>query len=143
MKRLCKEYTISTDGKFRLSYGTIDKDNPSVVFITGKTWVIPPSVCDMKDRVGNVLKDMRTTVRKAVFRRMSITDKYILDFDMKPESIVPGRKKFVSFELLVKQRNGSQNKDIKLIMSEMSDIANKIAYGLEASLNKNSFKWSD
>lgn len=136
-ERKNKEYKLESDNSFRIKYGSMDKDNPKVVYINGDTWMIPPKIEGIKSSIPSIERNVRNFVKYQVNTNDMLDKSFIFDFDLKPDSIVPGRKKFISFELFVRQKRTDSLLSIK---ENIRDIASKISWKIENELTSNEFK---
>ena len=136
-ERKNKEYKLESGNSFRIKYGSMDKDNPKVVYINGDTWMIPPKIEGIKSSIPSIERNVRNFVKYQVNTNDMLDKSFIFDFDLKPDSIVPGRKKFISFELYVRQR---ETKKLTEISDAIKEMASKITGKIEEELLDNDFE---
>ena len=131
-KKLNKELKLDTANGFRLSLGTVNRENPTVVYVTGKAWAVPPELDNARYAVDCIKRCLRTSVRTEFARAPELDTNYIIEFDLKADSIIPKRRKFISFELLFKQR---EPQDIRYLSGFFQERLDKITERLHDKLN--------
>lgn len=136
-ERKNKEYKIKLDNSFKAKYGSTDKDNPKVVYINGSAWMIPPKIEDIKTVIPTIERNVKNFIKFEINNQQNLDKSFILDFDLKPDSIIPGRRKFISFELFVRQR---ETKSLSEISNEMKEMVSKITCKIERELMENEFE---
>ena len=135
-ERKNKEYKIESGNSFKLKYGSTDKDDPKVVYINGNTWMVPPKIDEVKTVIPSIERNVRNFVKFEINKTQSLDKSFIFDFDLKPDSIIPGRRKFISFELYVRQR---ETKKLTEICDNIREMASKITGKIEEELVRNDF----
>ena len=131
MKRLNKEYKLDVCKHISLKYGTVNKDNPQVIYVSGKCWIRPLSEMDYESKINNIEKEMRRHIKTFLTDGVNFDNKFILDFDISTEGIIPTKKKFLSFDFYIKQneRNKKDLKDLKNFLErKVSTISNNLVY---------------
>ena len=131
MKRLNKEYKLDVCKHINLKYGTVNKNNPQVVYISGKCWVSPLKQMDYANVINGIEKDMRKNIKNFLIDGINFDNKYILDFDVSIDKLLPNEKKFLSFDFYLRQneKNKKDLADLKDIFNrKISTIANNLVY---------------
>ena len=131
MKRLNKEYKLDVCNHISLKYGTVNKDNPQVIYVSGKCWVCPKSEMNYGPRINMIEKEMKRHIKTFLMDGINFENKFILDFDINIDGISPKKKKFLSFDFYLKQneKNKKQLKDLKeLLERKVSTISNNLVY---------------
>ena len=131
MKRLNKEYKLDVCKHISLKYGTVNRNNPQVVYVSGKCWVSPLRAMNYGDIISNIEKEMRRNIKTFFIDEINFDNKYILDFDINIDNINPNEKKFLSFDFYLRQneKNKKQLTDLKdLLNGKVSTIANNLVY---------------
>lgn len=131
MKRLNKEYKLDVCKHISLKYGTVNRNNPQVVYVSGKCWVSPLRNMNYGDVISNIEKEMRKNIKTFFIDEINFDNKYILDFDINVDNINPNEKKFLSFDFYLRQneKNKKQLNDLKdLLNRKVSTIANNLVY---------------
>jgi hypothetical protein len=131
MKRLNKEYKLDVCKHISLKYGTVNRNNPQVVYVSGKCWVSPLRTMNYGDIISNIEKEMRRNIKTFFIDEINFDNKYILDFDINVDNINPNEKKFLSFDFYLRQneKNKKQLGDLKdMLNRKVSTIANNLVY---------------
>lgn len=59
MKRLNKEYKLDVCNHMIVKYGSVNKDNPQVIYVNGKCWVSPKHQMDYEYVISRIEKEMK------------------------------------------------------------------------------------
>lgn len=134
MKRLNKEYKLDVCSHIKLKYGTVNRNNPQVIYVSGKCWVSPLRKMDYTSVFNKAEKNMRKNIKTFLIDGINFEDKYILDFDINIDNISPNEKKFLSFDFYLKQ-NEKNKKELSAFKDvfnrKISTIANNLVYVLK------------
>lgn len=141
MLRLNKEIKLGACKNIDLKYGSTNKNNPQVIYITAKMWICPTYDGDFKTPVGLIYKGFKNDLSKMLRESIYFDNKHILDFDINPENLVSNKKKFFSISIFVKQNN-----ERILKLNDVSDIIltdfGYLFKKLEKALKENEFEVS-
>lgn len=138
MKRLNKEYKLDVSNYVLLKYGSVNKDNPQVVYVSGKCWVSPTKETDYDSVISKVESEMRKNIRNVFVDGINFENRFILDFDISTDGLFPNRKKFLSFDFYLRQteRNKKKLADLKqLLGSKVREISSEMVL----AFNENAF----
>lgn len=105
MKRLNKKYKICSDNNIELIYGSTNKDNPQVIYVSGKCWISPLFCGEYETILNNIKKEFIHYINKFVKIDNIFDNKFILDFDINIDSLNLNTKKYLSFNIFLKQKN--------------------------------------
>ena len=142
MKRLNKEYKLDVCNHISLKYGTVNRNNPQVVYISGKCWVSPQREMNYSDVIDGIEKRMKKNIKSFLIDGINFDNRFILDFDINTEGLAPMEKKFLSFDFYLRQneKNKKQLSDLNdLLKRKVSTIANNLVYSFKEndfSINK-------
>lgn len=139
MKRLNKEYRLDVSDSVVLKYGSVNKDNPQVVYITGKCWIKPTLKNNYKKIIESAEANMRTDIKNIMADNINFTNKFILDFDVSMDDFLINKKKFVSFDFYLRQ-NEINKKPLKKLGDVLSRKVSAIANNMVEMLNENGFQ---
>lgn len=131
MKRLNKEYKLDVCRHMSLKYGTVNKNNPQVIYVSGKCWVSPQKEMDYSYVIDVIEKEMKKNIKTFFIDGVNFVNKFILDFDINTDNLNPNEKKFLSFDFYLKQNEKSKRElsDLKDLFSrKVSTIANNLVY---------------
>ena len=134
MKRLNKEYKLDVCNHISLKYGTVNRNNPQVVYISGKCWVSPQKEMDYSSVINDIEKNMRKNIKSFLIDGINFDNKFILDFDINIDNLSPKAKKFLSFDFYLRQneKNKKELADLKeLFDRKISTIANNLVYSFK------------
>lgn len=138
MKRLNKEYKLDVCNHIQLKYGSVNRDNPQVIYISGKCWVSPSMKCKYDEVISDIEDKMRKNIKRIIIDGINFDNKLILDFDINTDGLYPNKKKFLSFDFYLKQveKNKKTLTDLKnLLDRKISTISNNLVY----MFNENGF----
>lgn len=131
MKRYNKEYKLDVCNHISLKYGTVNRMNPQVIYVSGKCWVTPKSIMNYNDVICNIEKGMKRNIKSFLIDGVNFDNRFILDFDINVDDITPNKKKFLSFDFYLRQ-NEKNKKDLSqlkdLLNRKVSTIANNLVY---------------
>ena len=131
MRRLNKEYKLDVCNHISLKYGTVNKNNPQVVYVSGKCWISPLKQMDYANVINSIEKGMRKNIKNFLTDGINFENKYILDFDISVDNLSINEKKFLSFDFYLRQneKNKKDIADLKDIFNrKISTIANNLVY---------------
>lgn len=137
MERLSKEFKLNISNNISVKYGSVDKNNPKVIYIEGKCWVSPLFEGDYTAHIDSIKTQFRKGISKLLISNEVYSSKFILDFDVNTENMKIDEKKFLSFNVFLRQKSNSLHtlKDAKLY-EHFPTMVNML-YNL---LNENEFK---
>lgn len=141
MIRLNKEIKLNSCKNISLKYGSVNKNNPQVVYVSGKMWICPTYNGDFSEPINYVYNAFRKELSKILKNNDFFEKKHILDFNLNYENLVYNKKKYFSITFFVKQKKEKISKlnDIKNVIS--SDFSYLFSE-LENNLIKNDFEVS-
>jgi hypothetical protein len=131
MKRLNKEYKLDVCKHINLKYGSVNKDNPQVIYVSGKCWVSPKSKIDYKLVVDMAEREMRKNIKMFLTDGTNFCKRFILDFDLNADGMTVNGKKFLSFDFYLRQNefNKKTLKELKEILErKVSTVVNSLVY---------------
>ena len=131
MKRLNKEYKLDVCNHVVVKYGSINKDNPQVVYVSGRCWVSPQMKMDYGNVICHIEKEMRKNIKLFLMDGINFDKKFILDFDINTDNFGIGDKKFLSFDFYLRQNEANKKplKDLKNILNgRISTVVNNLVY---------------
>ena len=103
MKRLSKEYCLNLNEYIDVKYGSVDRTNPIIVYVTCKSWICPEGTIDYTEAIGEIFNEFKKKLKKTIIKSHYFENKFICDFDIKTASIRENKKKYISFEFFIKQ----------------------------------------
>jgi hypothetical protein len=142
MKRLNKEYSLDINNKIFIKYGTVDRNNPQIIYVLGKTWIYPLSVNDYDKIIESIKYNFRKKLKHLVFNNINFDNRFVCDFDINTNSLKLNKKNYLSFELFFKQSGYNNLEDIKCIKDDVISIIKPLIENLEFELNMCEFNLS-
>ena len=107
-KRLKNEF-------FNIKLGTVNKNNPEVIYFEVRTFISPLEESDNYSQVFAYLKkEFSKRVGKSLKVNTHFSDKYILDFQIANSGIRLNKKSYLSFQLFLRQKD--------LVIKELKEI---------------------
>lgn len=131
MKRLNKEYKLDVCNHVIVKYGSVNKDNPQVIYVSGKCWVSPKHQMDYEYVISRIEKEMKKSIKLFLIDEINFTNRFILDFDINTDKFNIGDKKFLSFDFYLRQNDSDVKrlKDLKEMLSnKVSTVVNNLVY---------------
>ena len=131
MKRLNKEYKLDVCNHMIVKYGSVNKDNPQVIYVSGKCWVSPKHQMDYEYVISRIEKEMKKSIKLFLIDEINFTNRFILDFDINTDKFNIGDKKFLSFDFYLRQNDSDVKKlkDLKEMLSnKVSTVVNNLVY---------------
>lgn len=105
-KRLRKKYKLNDIDIASIQYGTNDKINPQVIFLSFKTWIKP--TFEDEDYV-SVFETSKRQIKRIISNFITETNifssKYIIDFIFNPIKLTLKSRKFMQIDIFFKQSN--------------------------------------
>lgn len=138
MRRLRKEFKLNIRDNVMVKYGTVNKDNPRVIYVNGKCWLTQADTIDFKNELSHVENEMRELLKEMLSYSSDFERKFILGFDINTEHTFVGCQKFLIFDFYLKQKDNDV-KGIRDIKPYVEPKANRFVNELVTSLNNHGF----
>lgn len=104
-----KEYRLDTvSDQIKISYGSVDKDSPKVVYVNGKMWLSPNNRVNGSKLINDIYKQLRYLTNCFYTSNENFDSRCIVDVDMTSDIIRPGQKKFFQFDIFLRQKETIQ-----------------------------------
>lgn len=118
MKKLNKEYNMGWSSNIPSKMGTVNKDNPQVIYICGRTWLTPSNNISFADEMLRLKHRFSRMLNGILSSSNFFHTKTVLDFDINTDNLELQKKKFLSFEFFVRQKGFVPIKDLKSIAED-------------------------
>ena len=141
MIRLNKEIKIDTCKNINLKYGSVNKNDPQVIYVSGKMWICPTYDGDFNEPINLVYNNFRKELNSILRNSVAFDSKHILDFDINPINLVKNKKKFFSISFFVKQKS-EKLINLKNMKNLISSNFGYLFKNLERDLIENEFEVS-
>ena len=127
-----------TEGKLR--FGTIDKKNPSVMFIEGGFYIMPQTKKDeYKTDIDNIKKEMKDLIKDSIQNSKYFKPEHMFFTDIADERILYNKKTYFSFQLFVKPKKEIiDNNNFKVLLTKIDEKESWIKL-LSDNMNRNGF----
>ena len=139
MKRLNKEYILDFSNDIDVRFGSVNKDDPKVIYLSGKCWVSPKFEDDYNNIFETIKRDFKHSISTFLFGNNYYSSRFILDFDINCDGLKMNHKKFLSFNIFFRQAN---QPPCKLTNESLSDNFSSLVNSLLRSLRENEFSVS-
>ena len=136
MKRLNKEIKLNVCDYMNLKYGSTNKNNPQIVYISGKAWISPKFNGEYESLLNRIKFNFRKHIKKNVIESNIFENKFVLDFDLNSSNMQKDKKKFMSFDLFLKQNTNNiiALNELNMPLSNyVSCIANDLVYNFHTN----------
>lgn len=121
---------LENDSKYKVMFGTLDKHNPSVIYIKSSTKVKPTvQRTNYKDEIGCIKKSFLDFVSKVLTDNDTFLGEYICQFNTNEMGMSYKKNSFVKYELYVKPR-------VVNYIDGYQDVVGKLTASLNARLDK-------
>ena len=141
MIRLNKEIKIDTCKNINLKYGSVNKNDPQVIYVTGKMWICPTYDGDFNESINLIYNKFRKELSSILRNSVIFDSKHILDFDVNPVNLVRNKKKFFSISFFVRQKSDNLI-NLKNMKNLISSNFGYLFKNLERDLIENEFEVS-
>lgn len=132
-KRLSKIFTIKSFDNATIKYGTMNKNNPQVVYMSIRTWIKPTFIEDSYVPIfEDTKRQIKNTISKFISENNKFSSKYILDFDINTEKLTYKTSKFMQLDVFFKQKDNNVLKiNDSIFNSLFSLLSNDILINFE------------
>ena len=79
MKRFNKEYNLTKYGSIQMKLGTINKDDPKVIYVSGRCWLTPRVEINYKEAFEEIKKNVNKKVKSVIADDDRFSNKFIND----------------------------------------------------------------
>ena len=141
MIRLNKEIKIDTCKNINLKYGSVNKNDPQVIYVSGKMWICPTYDGDFNEPINLIYNKFRKELSSILRNSVIFDSKHILDFDINPVNLVRDKKKFFSISFFVRQKSDNLI-NLKNMKNLISSNFGYLFKNLERDLIENEFEVS-
>lgn len=141
MIRLNKEVKLNSCKNISLKYGSVNKNDPQVIYVSGKMWICPTYDGDFNEPINLVYSKFKKELSRILRNSTVFESRHILDFDLNSENLVRDKKKFFSITFFVKQKSENLinlNNIKNIVSSDFSYLFSE----LENDLIENEFEVS-
>jgi hypothetical protein len=105
MKRTNKEIKLNIHDLCDISYGTTNKYQPKVIYLSCKTWVEPKEDKEFNSIIENIFINFKKELFKEILKSQTFDKNFISNFEIKSSSLQIHKKNFFNFEIYLKQKS--------------------------------------
>lgn len=128
------EMKLTDMGKYNVKCGTINKNNPEVVYIRTKTKVKPSTKkTNYCSEITAVKNEFVKTVKSIITENVTVSNDYIIHFDANEKGMMYNKNSYIKYDIYLKP---SVMKNFMEYRTEMSALANKLNDKLSSLLNE-------
>lgn len=135
-KRLSQTYNLVND-KMAISFGTVNKTKPQVVFITAGCWIYSDAIGNHKQYLIDLENTIRKLIKDYLLNDGLFSQRFILDYDVCLDNIFR-RKRFVNIEVFLKQ-NSTTVHTVKELLPSVTERTTNLVDELIDELESNDF----
>jgi len=141
-KRTFKEYGMDKIGGVSLKFGSVNRIEPHVVYLIGKTWVKPTREHDYGETLSLVKKNLEDRLKRTLSYTKDFENKYILDFSLTPINMIVGKAKFLQFQIFLRQ-NRKDVKGLEKVKEALDENLRPIIRAMVIDFEDNNYNLSD
>lgn len=101
LKRPGKEIKF-TENEFTIKYGTLNQYMPDIIYLRGKTRIIPNKRMDYTERVKKMRKQFIETVTRQINFNNNFTKQHIIQFATNENGLTYNKVSILKFEIYLK-----------------------------------------
>lgn len=135
--RLCKEYKLDLSNTFKLKYGSMNRINPNVVYVEGKTYIGPTEEFDYENGIKKLMSSFKKNIANKIKKDSSLSKNFVFDYDVAAYRMKQGAKKILLFNFYFKQ--GKEIIPLKDIKNKVEDLISEPLGNLEFSIPRSNF----
>lgn len=130
-----KEIKLQDIDKYVVKYGSLNKEQPEVIYIKAKTKIIPKiKKSDYTKDIVNIKYEFNKTVKNLILNNKSFGNSYICNFDTNGNGMMYNKKSFLKYDVYIKPH---VLKNIAEYECEISSLVNDFNDNLSNLLEKN------
>ena len=103
--KVIREKELEMCDNMTIKYGTAQRANPEVIYVTSKFWILPRMEMNFENVMNEIKNDFQMLLTSIIKHNTLWHNKFISDFDIKFNGLQPNKKSFVSIEFYIKQKS--------------------------------------
>lgn len=136
--RLNSEKKIQNDS-FSVNIGTTNKLNPLAIYVNGRTFIQPNFEKEEYDGdITDIRHNMKNTISRNLRGNSLFEQQFILNFDIASSRMLKGKKSFLSFQVVFKQKSKNVLK-LKDLKTASEPFVNNIVFSLTNDIISHDF----
>lgn len=101
--RLNKEYNLNINNCFDIKYGSVNRLNPSVIYITCKSWILPNKEMNYRKHIDDILNSFKQNLKRTIIQCDLFDNKFIYDDSINYTTMKVNKKNYFSFEFYIRR----------------------------------------
>jgi hypothetical protein len=137
-KRTTKEYKLNNNVKIKTKYGTLDKNNPEILYIRSRATITPEiKKKDFSEDIALIKRIFEKNVKTIIFESNVFENKHICNIEMSENGIAFGKKSHVKYDIYIKPKISKKLEEYK---NDVIDLVCLFNQNLSQSLTENNIK---
>lgn len=137
-KRLSQTYNLDVNNKMAISFGTVNKTNPVVVYLSLGCWIYSNTTGNQnKQKLISLEDTVRNLVKTNLLYDGLFSQRYILDYDVSLNNVIRS-KRFLYINVYLKQ-NSTTIHTVKELLPTVTERASKFIDEVVDDLEENGF----
>ena len=128
-----KEISFKTQN-FTVKYGTLNQDQPDVIYLRAKTRILPNKNIDYTENVKNIRKTFQEYVTKEVIEDNELANKHIMQLSTNENGLRHNKTSILKFDIFMKPLNEICFADY---LPHMKEFSNNLCLQMCDILEKN------
>ena len=116
--KIIKEKNLNIEKDMNIKYGTSQRKNPEVIYLSNKFWLLPNNSMDFENVFEDIKENFQMLLTSILRNSQKWHNKFISDFDIKFNGLQPNKKSFVSIEFYIRQK-GEMIQDFKSLEDDI------------------------
>lgn len=135
-KRLNREKSLLHD-KFNVKYGVTNRLSPTVVYVIGKTFLMP--ISNDVFSLDIIRREFKKSILRLIDKKSYLKKKFIFNFEIHESGVKKGKYSIATFEMYFSQEKNMPLKDIKAIGVYIKDGVIDVLNNLQNEIQNNGF----
>lgn len=137
--KVIKEKQLFINPNMLIKYGTTQRCNPEVIYVSSKFWIEPLEEIEFENVFEDIRNEFRQELTCILRNQEKWQNKFISDFDIKSNGIQTNKKSFVSIEFYIKQ-NSKMMRNFKSLECDMINDFTNLFDNLQENLSVNNIR---
>lgn len=133
--RLNKEYDLNINNCFDIKYGSVNRLNPLVIYITCKSWILPNKDIDYKNNIDGIISTFKYNLKNSIIKSEMFDNKFIYDDCINYSTMKMNKKNYFSIEFYI--RRHSSNDELSKLKDYLENTFKDAINNLYEDLNDN------
>jgi hypothetical protein len=135
--RLNKEYELDINDFFDIRYGSVNRLNPMVIYVSCKSWIRPLKDINFKQPINMFMNSFKQKLKKKIINSTLFDNKLIYDDCINYNTMQLNKKNYFSFEFYIK-RNECET-ELKYLNNDIESLIKELINELSIHLKNDNF----